>query len=85
MKNKITHLRNHLFETIEALKDPDHPMEVQRAKAIYETARTIIESGKLELQFIELVGKGEDSPFFEQPQLAQSAPAQRAITANASR
>jgi hypothetical protein len=30
---------------------------VQRAKAIYETAQTIIESGKLELQFIDLVGR----------------------------
>lgn len=39
MKNKITDLRNHLFETIESLKAPDHPMEVQRAKAIYETAQ----------------------------------------------
>src|SRR2546430_207118 len=64
MKNKITDLRNHLFETIEALKDPDNPMEVQRAKAIYETAQTIIESGKLEVQFIEVVGKGENSHCF---------------------
>ncbi len=85
MKNKITDLRNHLFETIEALKDPDHPMEVQRAKAIYETAQTIIESGKLELQFIDLVGKGENSQFFEQPQLVQPAPIRREITANAPR
>jgi hypothetical protein len=85
MKNKITDLRNHLFETIEALKDSDHPMEVHRAKAIYETAQTIIESGKLELQFIDLVGKGENSQFFEQPKLVQQpAPARREITANAS-
>ena len=84
MKNKITDLRNHLFETIESLKDPDHPMEVQRAKAIYETAQTIIETGKLELQFIDLVGKGENSQFFDQPQLAQPVTARRQITANAS-
>jgi hypothetical protein len=84
MKNKITDLRNHLFETIEALKDPDKPMEVQRARAIYETAQTIIESGKLELQFIDLVGKGENSQFFEQPKLVPPAPARKEITANAS-
>jgi hypothetical protein len=85
MKNKITDLRNHLFETIEALKDPDRPMEVQRAKAIYETAQTIIETGKLELQFIELVGRDENSQFFDQPKLTQPVPARREITANASR
>ena len=84
MKNKITDLRNHLFETIESLKDTDHPMEVQRAKAIYETAQTIIETGKLELQFIDLVGKGENSQFFDQPQIAKPVPARREITANAS-
>ena len=71
MKNRISDLRNHLFETIELLKDPDHPMEVQRAKAIYETAQTIIQTGKLELQFIDLVGTGENSQFFDQPQLPQ--------------
>jgi hypothetical protein len=84
MKNRISDLRNHLFETIEALKDPDRPMEVQRAKAIYETAQTIIESGKLELQFIDLVGKRESSQFFDQPQLTQPVSARREITANAS-
>jgi hypothetical protein len=84
MKNKITDLRNHLFETIEDLRDPDKPMEVQRARAIYETAQTIIETGKLELQFIDLVGKGENSQFFEQPKLVQPAPARKEITANAS-
>ena len=84
MKNKITDLRNHLFETIEALKDPDKPMEVQRARAIYETAQTIIETGKLELQFIDLVGTDKNSQFFEQPKLVQPAPARKEITANAS-
>ena len=84
MKNKITDLRNHLFETIEDLRDPHKPMEVQRARAIYETAQTIIETGKLELQFIDLVGAGENSQFFEQPKLVPPAPARKEITANAS-
>jgi hypothetical protein len=84
MKNRISDLRNHLFETIEALKDPDRPMEVQRAKAIYETAQTIIETGKLELQFIDLVGQRENSQFFDQPKLAQPVPTPQEITANAS-
>jgi hypothetical protein len=84
MKNRISDLRNHLFETIELLKDPDHPMEVQRAKAIYETAQTIIETGKLELQFIDLVGNRENSQFFDQPKLVPPTAGPLEITANAS-
>ena len=84
MKNRISDLRNHLFETIELLKDPDHPMEVQRAKAIYETANTIIETGKLELQFIDLVGENEASQFFDQPKLVPAGSRPLEISANAS-
>jgi hypothetical protein len=34
MKNTLRDLHNHLFETLEALKDTENPMEVERAKAI---------------------------------------------------
>jgi hypothetical protein len=51
-KNKISDLRDHLFETLEALKDPDKPMEIERAKAIADVARVIVDSAKVEVQFI---------------------------------
>jgi len=54
MKNKITDLRNHLFESIELLKDGK--MEVAQAKAIAELGQTIINSGKLELDYIDKLG-----------------------------
>lgn len=57
MQNKIDDLRNHLFATIEALRDPDKPMELARAKAIAEVAQTIINSAKVECDFIELTGQ----------------------------
>ena len=56
MKNKIEDLRNHLFETIEMLKDDDKPMEIDRAKAVSQVAQTIIESAKVELKHMELTG-----------------------------
>jgi len=40
MKNTLEDLRNHLFVAIEALQDPDKPMELERAKAINQTAQT---------------------------------------------
>jgi hypothetical protein len=64
MKNKLSDLRNHLFETLEALKDQDNPMDVDRARAISEVGKTLIDSAKVELQFLELTGEGERSTKF---------------------
>jgi len=62
MKNKIVDLRDHLFETIEALKDKDHPMDIQRAKAIANAAQVIVNSVKVENEFLKLTG-GKGSGF----------------------
>lgn len=62
MKNKIEDLRDHLFATLEALRDTDKPMEIDRAKAISQVAGTIIESAKVEVKYLELVG-GNGSAF----------------------
>ncbi|MFC5862067.1 hypothetical protein ACFPT7_07165 [Acidicapsa dinghuensis] len=70
MRNTLTDLRNHLFETIEALKDDENPMPVDRARAISEAAGKLIESGKMELQYLDLMGDREASKFFDTPLLA---------------
>ena len=62
-KNKLEDLRNHLFETIELLKDDDRPMEVDRARAVAEVANTILESAKVELGFIRAMDADVDSGF----------------------
>ena len=64
MKNTMDDLRNHLFTTIEALQDPDQPMEVERAKAINQTAQTLINSAKVEVDFIEATGAEATGKFF---------------------
>jgi hypothetical protein len=56
MKNKIEDLRNHLFATIEALRDEDRPMDVERARAIGEVASVIISSAKVEVQYLAANG-----------------------------
>lgn len=58
-KNKIQDLRDHLFETIELLKDDDSKMTIDRAKAIAEVAQAIINSAKLEVEFIKAIDKTE--------------------------
>lgn len=66
-KNKLDDLRNHLFETLEALKDEEKPMDVDRARAVAEVAHAIINSAKLELRFLELKGQEAESDFLAKP------------------
>ena len=58
MKNKIEDLRNHLFETLEALKDPDSPMDIARAEAVAKVAQVIVDSAKVENDFLKTTKKG---------------------------
>lgn len=63
-KNKISDLRDHLFETIEALKDPDKPMEIDRARAISQVAQTIIDTAKAEIELLKVIEGNRGSEFF---------------------
>lgn len=67
-------LRNHLFEALEALKDKDEPMDVNRALAVAAVSNAIINSAKLELRFLELKGQEAESEFLT-PQLKALPPA----------
>lgn len=68
-KNKIQDLRNHLFETIELLKDEESKMSIEKAKAIAEVSQVIINTAKLEIDFIratdELEGMYKSTGFIE--------------------
>lgn len=52
--NDVEALRGHLFATIAALRDPNNPMPVDRARAISEVARTVIESARVEVDAARL-------------------------------
>ncbi len=56
MKNNIEALRRHLFETLEALKDKENPMDIERAKAISEVSQVIINTAKVEVQYAQATG-----------------------------
>jgi hypothetical protein len=62
-KNKIDDLRNHLFETLEALTDDEKPMDLDRAKAVAEVAKVIVESAKVEVSFLKVTGALRSSDF----------------------
>lgn len=62
--NKMSDLRDHLFETLEALKDKDAPMDLERAKAVCSVAQTIINSAKVEVDLVKAVSGDRGSDFF---------------------
>lgn len=72
-KNKIDDLRDHLFETLEALKDDENPMDLDRARAIADVSKVIIESAKVEVDFLRVTGAAQASGFI--PAEQQGPPA----------
>lgn len=57
-KNTMGDLRDHLFDVLERLKDPDEatPMDVETAKTIVDVADTLIDTQRVENEFIRSVG-----------------------------
>lgn len=62
MSNDITTLREHLFATLEALKDKENPMDIDRARAVADTAQVIINTAKAEIDYLRVTG-GKGSGF----------------------
>ena len=88
MKNTIDDLRNHLFATLEALQDEKKPMDIDRARAISDVARVVVDSAKAEIEFAKVTGSTTGTGFLPvvQPpalpaagQLAARAPRRCAV------
>jgi len=67
MKNTMTDLRNHLFETLESLKDAEKPMELDRALAVAKVTDRIIETAKVEVEFVKVTGAVGEGAFAAVP------------------
>lgn len=61
MKNKVEDLRNHLFEVIEGLKDGS--VDIEMAKAIADVGQVIVNSAKVEVDYLRVTGAAEGSGF----------------------
>lgn len=64
-ENKIEDLRNHLFATIEGLLDEENPLDIERAKAVAHVGSVIIESAKVEVKALEIIGAPGGSTFMQ--------------------
>lgn len=85
MKNKLVDLRNHLFAALEGLADPEKPMELDRARAIADVAKVVIETAKVEVSFLRVVDGGRGSGFMPVDPGIEEPTGQKKITAVAGR
>lgn len=72
MSKSIEDLREHLFATLDALRDKDNPMDVDRARAVSEVAKQVIDSAKVEVDYLKATGAAE-SRFLAAPTAGQEA------------
>ncbi|MBN3815159.1 hypothetical protein G3N57_00400 [Paraburkholderia sp. Se-20369] len=59
----ITDMREHLMKTLAALHDRDNPMDVDRARAVAQVAGVLVDSAKVEVEYIKARGATVDSLF----------------------
>lgn len=59
----ITDMREHLMETLAALRDRENPMDVDRARAVAQVASVLVDSAKVEVDYIKATGAQGDSLF----------------------
>jgi hypothetical protein len=60
-KRKIADLREALFDVIEGVKDGK--IDVDRARTITSIAQVIVNSAKVEVDFIQAIGHGKGTGF----------------------
>jgi hypothetical protein len=56
MSQNITKLREHLFATLADLRDPQKPMEIERAQAVANVAKVVIDTAKVEVDYMRVSG-----------------------------
>jgi len=77
MSDHISDLRAVLMEQLRTLRSADLaslPEEIRRAKAVAEVAQTIINSAKVEVDYIAAIKGGAESPFIEAREMEPAPP-----------
>jgi len=83
--NSISTLRDHLFDTLKQLRDKETPMDIDRAKAVCAVSEQIIDSARVENEFVKLTGAAgsgfipAEGPALPPPAAADGTPAGNGI------
>jgi hypothetical protein len=62
----IDQLREHLMATLSSLRDRENPMEPDRARAVAQVAGVLVDTAKVEIDYLKATGQ-DRSRFLEQP------------------
>lgn len=62
----INQMREHLMATLASLRDRDHPMEPDRARAVAQVASVLVDSARVEVDYLKASGQNRTA-FLEQP------------------
>lgn len=54
----IDDLRSRLFGVLDTLTDPNKPVDVERTRAVVSIAEQIIDSAKVQVDYLRVVGEG---------------------------
>ena len=70
----INEVRSELMETLRALRDRTNPMDVDRARAVAQVAGVLVDTARVEVDYIKATG-GDGGGFFADAGAAQDRPA----------
>ena len=59
-------VRQHLLDTLADLRNRDKPMEIDRARAVAQIASVLVDTAKVEIDYLKATGQDHTS-FLEQP------------------
>lgn len=62
----INQMRQQLLDTLADLRNRDNPMEPDRARAVAQVASVLVDSAKVEVEYIKATGQ-DRSGFLEMP------------------
>jgi hypothetical protein len=72
MADQIQDLRALMFETLRDLRSKENPMDIDRARAVADVAKVIVESAKVEVDHMKLAGG--TSTFLPAPEAKPGVP-----------
>lgn len=62
----ISQLRQHLLNTLSDLRNRDQPMEPDRARAVAQVAAVLVDTAKVEVDYLRVTGQ-DRAGFLEEP------------------
>lgn len=70
----IDAVRTELLATLKDLRNREQPMDIDRARAVAQVASVLVDSAKVEVDYIKATGQ-DNAPFLEAPPSAPTPPA----------